>query len=317
MLEAMRKWCEYELVDLKDEEKRAEMCGISTEDVRKDVLGIVLAEPLESAKAKAKYIFEKGVLPEFYFSRNGLGTLSRKAYINSVGGRPVTNFWSFEETGHTDEASRLLKSMFNGTAVFDTPKPPRLIERILHIVGDKNALILDSFAGSGTTAHAVLNMNKADGGNRKFILIEMMDYADSITSERVKRVIDGYKDVEGTGGDFTYYELGEPLLKADRTLNEEVPVETIRQYIWHTETRSPYVKPENENPSYLGEYNHTAYYFHYKKDELTVLDYDHLAGVNIKADSYVIYADICILSPEELAAYNITFKKIPRDITKI
>ena len=215
------------------------------------------------------------------------------------------------------KASRDVKAIL-GHATFDYPKPIELITRILQIstIG-KEDIILDSFAGSGTTAHAVLNMNKKDGGNRKFILIEMMDYADSITAERVKRVIDGYKDVEGTGGDFTYYELGEPLLKKDRTLNEEVPLETIRQYIWHTETHTPYVKPENENPAYLGEFNHTAYYFHYEKDEKTSLDYDLLAGVNTKADSYVIYADTCLLSSEELMAYNITFKKIPRDITKI
>ena len=75
---------------------------------------------------------------------------------------------------------------------FDTPKPYRLIERILQIASDSDSIILDSFAGSGTTAHAVLNMNKADGGHRKFILVEMMDYADSITAERVKRVIKGY-----------------------------------------------------------------------------------------------------------------------------
>ena len=75
-----------------------------------------------------------------------------------------------------------LKSIFNNKSPFDTPKPSRLIERILTIAGNRKALILDSFAGSGTTAHAVLNMNKADGGNRKFILVEMMDYADSITA---------------------------------------------------------------------------------------------------------------------------------------
>lgn len=100
---------------------------------------------------------------------------------------------------------------------------------------------MDSFAGSGTTAHAVLNMNKADGGNRKFILIEMMeyliemmDYADSITAERVKRVIDGYGQgksaVEGIGDGFGYYELDEPLLLGDK-LNESVGVERIREYI--------------------------------------------------------------------------------------
>ena len=243
MLEAMNKWCEYKLVDLNDSKKRAEMCGVSTEAIRKEVLAIVIAEPLATAKAKAKEIFEHGVLPEFYFSRNGLGTLSRKAYINEVGGRPVTNFWSFEETGHTDEASRLLKTIFNGTAMFDTPKPPRLLERILHIAGDGEALILDSFAGSGTTAHAVLNMNKADSGNRKFILIEMMDYADSITAERVKRVINGYgtgkNAVEGTGGSFSFYDLGEPLMIGE-CLNEQVATEKIREYIWFMETRTSF-----------------------------------------------------------------------------
>ena len=83
-------------------------------------------------------------------------------------------------------------AIFDGKATFDTPKPHRLIEFVLKVAGNENALVLDSFAGSGTTAHAVLNMNKTDGGHRKFILVEMMDYADSITAERVKRVIRGY-----------------------------------------------------------------------------------------------------------------------------
>lgn len=95
--------------------------------------------------------------------------------------------------------------MFSDSTPFVTPKPHELIERILQLTSDTDSVILDSFAGSGTTAHAVLNMNKADGGNRKFILVEMMDYAESITAERVKRVIDGYGEgknaVEGTGGD--------------------------------------------------------------------------------------------------------------------
>ena len=140
MLEAMNKWCEYRLTDLGDSAKRAEMCGVSLDAIRKDVLAIVLAEPLENAKEKSKTIFEHGVLPEFYFSRNGLGTLSRKAYISEVGGRPVTNLWSFEETGHTDEASRLLKTIFSGAVVFDTPKPPRLLERILHKISPETKL---------------------------------------------------------------------------------------------------------------------------------------------------------------------------------
>ena len=318
MLEAMGKWAEYKLFDLNDAEKRVELCGVSVEKVKKDVLAIVLADTLENANSKATSIFENGVLPEFYFSKKGFGTLSRKAYINEVSGRPVTNFWPFEETGHTDEASRLLKTIFNGTVVFDTPKPPRLIERILQIVGDNDAIILDSFAGSGTTAHAVLNLNKEDGGNRKFILIEMMDYADSITAERVKRVISGYgegsKAVEGTSGDFSYYELGDTLMDGDK-LNESVGIDKIREYVYFTETKQ-HLEPTRENePYYLGTHIGTAYYFYYDSVKVTTLSREFLHSIKTKADAYVIYADMCTLSDRELERFNITFKKVPRDIT--
>ena len=320
MLEAMNKWCSYKLIDIHDENKRAEMCGVSPDKIRQGVQAIVLAESLDVAKAKATTIFESGVLPEFYFSRNGKGALSRKAYINEVSGRPVTNFWPFEETGHTDEASRLLKIIFDGAVVFDTPKPPRLIERVLQIVGDNNTLILDSFAGSGTTAHAVLNMNKADGGDRRFILIEMGDYADSITAERVKRVIDGYGEgrqaVAGTGGSFSYYELGEPLMHGD-VLNENVGVEKIREYVYFTDTKSQLEKPHPDEPFFMGVHVNSAYYFYYEKKKATTLNREFLHTVKTKADAYVIYADLCTLSDAELEKYHITFKKIPRDITKL
>ena len=318
MLTAMQQWCEYELKDLADYEKRAKLCNVSIEDIRKDVLAIVLKDSIEVAHEKANRIYQGGILPEFFFSQKGRGALSRKAYLNQVGGRPVTNWWPFEETGHTDEASRLLKSMFGGTAVFDTPKPPRLIERILQITGDKDSLILDSFAGSGTTAHAVLNMNKADGGSRKFILIEMEDYAENITAERVKRVIDGYGEgksaAKGTGGDFIFYELGEPLF-IDDNLNESVGVEKIREYIWYTETKAPYA-PQNDG-YYLGKHGDTGYYFYYEPDRATSLDHAFLSRVQEEAGGYVIYADRCALSDAELSEYIVKFKKIPRDISRI
>ncbi len=322
MLEAMNEWCEYQLVDLKDYKERAEVCNVSVEDIRKDVLAIVLKDTLEVAHDKAIEKYKHGTLPEFFFSKKGYGTLSRKAYIQRVGGKPVTNFWSFEETGHTDEASRLLKAIFEGTAVFDTPKPPRLIERILHIASDKNALILDSFAGSGTTAHAVLNMNKADGGNRKFILIEMMDYANSITAERIKRVIKGYgedkKKVEGTGGNFIFYELGENLLLDNGMLNPNIELEKIREYVWYTETRKEYTPTQSNDTKYfLSKCNDTAYYFYYEKEMLSNLDNDFLTQIKTKADHYVVYADLCSISEKKLQEYNITFKKIPRDIVKL
>ena len=320
MLKAMCQWCDYHLVDLQDYDERARVCNVSSDEVRRDVLAIAISEDLETAKNKAEEIIKHGVLPEFFFSRNGTGALSRKAYLESMGGRPVTNLWSFEETGHTDEASRLLKNMFGGTAVFDTPKPPRLIERVLHIIGDKDAIILDSFAGSGTTAHAVLNMNKQDGGNRKFILIEMMDYADSITAERVRRVINGYGDgkkaVEGTDGDFSYFELGQPIFNGEM-LNEEIGEDEIRKYVYFTETKQPFEPRKADEPYYLGKYVDNAYYFYYEKEQITTLNNDFLNTIQTTAGAYVIYADLCTLSDNELEKYNITFKKIPRDITKL
>ena len=204
---------------------------------------------------------------------------------------------------------------------FNYAKPIRLIEYLLTISQmEKDAIVLDSFAGSGTTAHAVLNMNKADGGHRKFILVEMMDYADSITAERVKRVIRGYGEgknaVEGTGGNFSFYDLGEPLLMGD-CLNEAVAPEKIREYIWFMETKQPYAPPSGGNPYYLGKHNSTGYYFYYEPQRVTVLDYAFLSTITEKADGTVIYADRCSISEDKLAKMGVTFKKIPRDISRL
>lgn len=246
--------------------------------------------------------------------------IRRKTYLEGVGGKLPTNLWLYSDVGHTDEAAKTLKAIFDGKATFDTPKPSRLIERILQIAGDSETLILDSFAGSGTTAHAVLNMNKADGGHRKFILVEMMDYAESITAERVRRVIRGYGEgknaVDGTGGSFSYYELGEPLLIGEN-LNEAVAPEKIREYIWFMETKTPYTPAAGENLYYLGQHNDTGYYFYYEPQRITVLDYDFLATVTEKAGGTVIYADRCSIDDGKLSQMGIVFKKIPRDISRL
>ena len=136
--------------------------------------------------------------------------------------------------GTTDEGTKQLQTVFRSTALaFNNPKPTRLIANLIEIaegVSRKNdTIILDSFAGSGTTAHAVLEMNKKDGGNRKFILIECEDYADTITAERVRRVINGVPDArdetlqEGLGGSFTYCTLGEPIEVETMLTGEALP----------------------------------------------------------------------------------------------
>lgn len=220
------------------------------------------------------------------------------------------------------KASRDVRAIFATNDVFDFPKPIEMIERIISIANVKSGdVILDSFAGSGTTAHAVLNANKADGGSRRFILVEMEDYADSITAERVRRVINGYgegsKAVEGAGGGFSFYELGEKLFADSENLNPDVPIEEIRKYIWFMETRSDYTPCTDEEPYLLGTHNDMAYYFIYEKESTTALNKQFLSEIRTKADGYVIYADTCLIPEDIRVKYNITFKKIPRDITRL
>ena len=244
----------------------------------------------------------------------------QKDYLPQNGSKRVKpkSFWSGTE--FSAETGTLEVKGILGKGVFDTPKPTGLLECILQQSSDNNSIILDSFAGSGTTAHAVLNMNKQDGGNRKFILIEMMDYADSITAERVKRVINGYgegkKAVEGTGGDFSYYELGEPIFNGEM-LNEAIGEDEIRKYVYFTETKQRLEPRKADEKYYLGKYVDNAYYFYYEKEQITTLNNDFLNTIQTTAGAYVIYADLCTLSDNELEKYNITFKKIPRDITKL
>ena len=227
------------------------------------------------------------------------------------------------EVGMTQDGTKEITSIF-GEKKFNFPKPSSLIQHFVNVatIFDKNSIILDSFAGSGTTAHAVLNMNKADNGNRKFILIEMEDYAETITAERVKRVIDGYGEgknaIDDTGGDFTFYDLGEPLLIDNEQLNEKVDTQKIREYVWFMETKKPLCAVDTtDNKFFLGVNNDNAYYFYYEKEKITTLNNDFLATIKTKADTYIIYADKCTYSDEALRKYNITFKKIPRDISKL
>ena len=320
MLEIMRGWCDYELRDLHDDEKRAEVCGTSIDAVRKGVMGIVLSKSLEESAAQATLVYKRGQWPKFYFTKGGKGGIRRKTYLENVGGKPPTNLWLYTDTGHTDEAKKELLSIFKGKAPFNTPKPSRLIQFVLQIVGDKDAIILDSFAGSGTTAHAVLNMNKQDGGNRKFILVEMSDYAESITAERVRRVINGYgegnKAVEGTGGGFSFYELGDALL-INGMLNPNAAEEKIRAYVYYTETRCA-LPAASENEKYLlGVHENHAYYFYYEADRMTTLNRAFLQTIQTRAEGYLIYADSIMLSAEDMARFHITFKKIPRDIAAL
>ncbi|WP_337219660.1 site-specific DNA-methyltransferase [Vibrio parahaemolyticus] len=128
-----------------------------------------------------------------YWGKDGKSTKPRlKKFLSDAKGVVPRSVWDYSDSGSTQSASIELSKIFNGVSPFPTPKPSVLISKILKIATDENSIILDSFAGSGTTAHAVLEANKSDEGNRKFILIECEDYADKVTAERVRRVISGY-----------------------------------------------------------------------------------------------------------------------------
>ena len=321
ILQTMKQWTDYELRDICDEVKRASVCGISPSEVRKGVQAVVLSKSIEESRADAQKVLHRGRWPIIYFSRNGEGGIGKKTYLSNVEGKVQTNFFPYTEVGHSDEATREIKSFFDGHVPFDTPKPTRLLERILQIATQKDSIVLDSFAGSGTTAHAVMKKNKEDGGNRKFVLVELMDYAETITAERVRKVITGYgedkKAKEGLGGSFDYYELGEPLFKNCEELNENIGIEKMREYIYYTETHEYLTRKQDAEYPYLLDYlDGTGYFFYYEPNEITTLSHDTLGIVPKNADNYVIYADVCTISKEQLAKMNITFKKIPRDISK-
>ena len=175
-----------------------------------------------------------------FFPKRGSG-LPRKKYYESERyeeGQVAHNFWGHSEFGSNQEASRELQAI---GIDFDNPKPARLIKSIVRIFSSDNDIVLDSFAGSGTTAHAVLALNKEDGGNRKFTLVECEDYADTITAERVRRVINGVPDArdeslrEGLGGSFTYCTLGAPIELEGMLAGDGLPeYPALAAYLLHT-----------------------------------------------------------------------------------
>ncbi|MGE4234632.1 MAG: site-specific DNA-methyltransferase [Bacteriovoracia bacterium] len=222
-----------------------------------------------------------------------------------------------------------IKSIFlENKRPFDFPKSSEFIGRILGFVTKKDSIILDSFAGSGTTAHAVLKLNAQDGGNRQFILCEMMEYANTITAERVRRVMTGYgegtKRVDGLGGAFDYYELGEPLFIGEY-LNEVVGESKIRQYVAYSEN-IPLEQQTHQSavsPYLLGINATTAWIFYYTPQHETILTVEFLATLKYRTNGYtvpthsIIYADRCVLTTAQLQRYGIQFKKTPRDITRL
>lgn len=210
LLDIMNGWASYKLEDLHDEEQRANVCGISPESVRKGVKGIVLNESLSKAKETANKKIEEGNWPLFYFTKGGEGGLRKKTYLKDMEGRTATNLWTYSEVGHNDEAKKEVASLFDGHAPFDTPKPVRMISRIIRIGAKRDSIIMDFFSGSATLAQAVMSNNANNEYENKYILVQLQEKSNypgydtlcDIGEERIRRSAKKIK--EETGAEIDY-----------------------------------------------------------------------------------------------------------------
>ena len=265
------------------------------------------------------------------FGRRGTTRPQFKRFLSEAQEKGVSIFTIWSDVGTATDATRELIEIFGRGQTFATPKPTDLIKKITRISADKNDIVLDSFAGSGTTAHAVLALNKEDGGNRKFILIECEDYADSITAERVRRVINGVPDArdtslrEGLGGSFTYCTLGEPMNMEGMLTGDALPTyETLAAFLLHTASGSTHdeshLRQKNDNGLFCSE-DKMDYYMLYKPD-LEYLRSNEAMLTQDKAQRIrdaschngkkaTVYSPGKYISQKDLTPMGITFCQLP------
>ena len=282
------------------------------------------------------------------FGKTGKGKpqLKRFLYDAKEKGFSTTTWW--DDCGTTTEGTKELEKIF-GEKVFNNPKPQRLIQKILTLATDKDSLILDSFAGSGTTAHAVLDLNQEDGGNRKFILVECEDYADKITAERVRRVIKGYSktsslratkgseaiseiassqaprnDKKGLGGSFSYFELGDPIEMESILEGKKLPSYLeLARYIFYTATGEEFnPKKVIEKKHFIGESKEYEVYLFYKPDidylKSTALTLDVAKSLGpYKGKKRLVFAPSKYLDTDYLLEYRIDYCQLPFEIYKL
>jgi DNA modification methylase len=278
------------------------------------------------AKATFERLRNEG---RIYFGKDGNAQPNLIRYLSEVEGLVPWTWWPHEDVGHTDESSKEMLNLFSGRVDFATPKPTRLIQRILQIATNPGDLVLDSFAGSGTTGHAVLQMNAANPEKeaRRFILVEMEpNIAKTITAERVKRVAEGYTNakgevVPGLGGGFRYCQLGEPLFDEAGQIRTTVKFSELARHVWFTETGEPLPRERVMNTPLLGVHRGRAIYLLYNgilgdksAQGGNVLTRAILAELPAFDGPKVIYAAACLLGPDRLSAYQITVRQTPKQI---
>lgn len=269
-----------------------------------------------------------------WFGSSGNNFPRLKQFLTEVKqGRKASSLLFHKDFGHTDEAKKEINRIFyeHQRAQFTTPKPLRLLKNLIILGSEENDIILDSFAGSGTTAHAVLQLNKENGGNRKFILVEMEEeIATNITAERVKRVISGYgvekggddnEWTEGLGGGFRYCKLSLPLFDRFGNVSEDVRFADLARHVYFSETGLPLPFNHSLGSPLIGLYKNKAIYLLFNG----ILGDKSVTGGNILTSKIlnnlpafdgpkIIFGEGCRLSESRLRDENIIFKQIPFEI---
>jgi hypothetical protein len=224
-------------------------------------------------------------------------------------------------SGMTQEGGKLLQQIF-GSKVFAYPKPLSLLRSIVRATTRAGDIVLDSFAGTGTTGHAVLDLEKEDGSDRRFILVEMDEnICRDVTAQRLTRVIHGYGEVAGLGGGYRFCTLGEPLFDERGQIRDDVRFPDLAAHIFFTETGTPIPKRVNGRTSLLGVHNGKAVYLLFngvlgdkRPNGGNVLTGDVLRNLPAHDGPKVIYGESCRLGADRLRRASIVFKQVPYEI---
>jgi adenine-specific DNA-methyltransferase len=274
-----------------------------------------------------KRLYNEG---RIWFGVSGDAVPRIKTYLKESEGVSAWTWWTNKEAGDNQESKKELNSILGLSNGFDYPKPVRLLYRIIQIATGKDSIILDSFAGSGTTAHAVLALNKEDGGDRKFILVEMEDYADKITAERVRRVIRGIPKVKsaqlekGLGGTFSYFELGKPIEMESILSGENLPTyKELARYVFFTATGERlHESGMDEEKFFVGESKSYHVYLFYRPDvaflKSTALTLEHAKALgDANGKRRLIFAPTKYLDQDYLDQFRIDFSQLPFEIYRM
>lgn len=255
-----------------------------------------------------------------WFGKDGSSRPRIKNYLIEHQGISSWTWWENSEVGHNQEAKKEINVLFGADSAFDTPKPERLIERILHIATNPGDWVLDSFLGSGTTAAVAHKMG------RHYIGVEMGDHAVTHCQPRLQKVVDGEQggiskavNWQGGGG-FTFCRLGATVFDEYGMIDSAIRFPTLAAYVWYLETRTPWIAPDTLSPL-LGIHDGTAYYLLYngilgdrRPQGGNVLTQTVLDGLPKHPGKRVIYGETSRFGAGRLAAEGIAFKQIPYDV---